>query len=71
MVAIIAEYTKNEGKNLILRVVTIKKGTYRTVSNYFYKEVEDILQKSNTIRKFSWLYKEDLTSIEINNETKN
>ena len=46
---------ENENKNVIFRVVTIKKGTYRTVSNYFFKDVEDILEKSNTIRKFGWL----------------
>ena len=61
---------ENEGKNLIFRILTLKKGTYRTVSNYFYKEVEDILEKTNIIRKFGWLYK-DLTSIETNIETKN
>ena len=62
---------ENENKHLILRIVTIKKGTYRTVSNYFYHEVVEILEKTNTARKFGWLYKEDLTSIETNNETKN
>ena len=55
---------EKENKNLILRIITIKKGTYRTVSNYFYDEVVDILEKADTKRKFGWLYKEDLTSIE-------
>ena len=56
---------KNENKTLIFRVVTIKKGTFRTVSSYFLKEVEDILENSDTQRKFGWLYIEDLI-----NETK-
>ena len=60
---------ENENKNLIFRVVTVKKGTYRTVSSYFLKEVEDILENTITTRKFSWLYIEDLTSIQHNNET--
>ena len=60
---------KNENKNLIFRVVTVKKGTYRTVSSYFLKEVEDILENTITTRKFSWLYIEYLTSIQHNNET--
>ena len=33
---------ENENKNLIFRLATIKKGTYRTVSNYFFKDVEYI-----------------------------
>ena len=61
---------ETENKNLIFRIVTIKKGTFRTVSSYFLKEVEDILEKANTTRKFGWLYIEDLTSIQHNNETK-
>ena len=51
---------ETENKNLIFRVVTVKKGTYRTVSSYFLKEVEDILEKANTTRKFGWVYIEDL-----------
>ena len=61
---------KNENKNLIFRVVAVKKGAYRTVSSYFLKEVEDILKNTITARKFGWLYIEDLTSIQHNNETK-
>ena len=62
---------QNENKNLLLRIVKIKKGTYRTVSNYFYDEVVEILEKTNPARKFGWLYKEVITSIETINETKN
>ena len=46
-------------------------GTYRTVSSYFFKEIEDILENVNITRKFGWLYIEDLKSIKENNETKN
>ena len=34
--------------------------TYRTVSSYFFKEIEDILENVNITRKFGWLYIEDL-----------
>ena len=51
---------KNENKNLIFRVVTVKNRTYRTVSSYFFKEIEDILENVNITRKFGWLYIEDL-----------
>ena len=63
---------ENENKSLIFRVVTIeKKGTYRTVSSYFLTEIEKLLEKNDlTNRKFGWLYKEELTSNENENETK-
>ena len=51
---------ENDNKNLIFRVVTVKKGTFRTVSSYFFKEIEDILKNEDIKRKFGWLYKEDL-----------
>ena len=51
---------ENDKKNLIFRVVTVKKGTFRTVSSYFFKEIEDILESKDIKRKFGWLYKEDL-----------
>ena len=55
---------QNENKNLLLRIVKLKKGTYRTVSSYFYNEVVELLEKTALERKFGWLYKEDF-------ETKN
>ena len=63
---------ENENKSLIFRVVTIeKKGTYRTVSSYFLTEIENLLEKNDlTNRKSGWLYKEELTSNENENETK-
>ena len=60
---------ENENKSMIFRILTIEKGTYRTVSSYFFIEIEILLEKNDlTNRKFSWLYKEELTSNE--NETK-
>ena len=38
---------ENDNNNLILRVVTVKKGTFRTVSSYFFKEIEEILENEN------------------------
>ena len=55
---------QNENKNLVLRIVKLEKGTYRTVSNYFYDEVVELLKKTHRQKNFGWLYKEDL-------ETKN
>ena len=51
---------ENENKNLIFRVVTVKNGTFRTVSSYFLKEVENILENIKITRKFGWFYIEDL-----------
>ena len=57
---------QNENKNLLLRIVKLKKGTYRTVSSYFYDEVVEILEKTALERKFGWLYKEVLQPIGTN-----
>ena len=62
---------ENDNKHLILRIITIKKGTYRTISNYFYDEVVEILEKINPTKKFGCLKKEDIALIDANNETKN
>ena len=51
---------ENENKNLIFRVVTVKNGTFRTVSSYFLKEVDNILENIKITRKFGWFYIEDL-----------
>ena len=60
---------ENENKSMIFRILTIEKGTYRTVSSYFFTEIDNLLEKNHlTNRKFGWLYKEELTSNE--NETK-
>ena len=62
---------ENDNKHLILRIVTLKRGTYRTISNYLYDEVVEILEKINPTNKFGCLKKEDIALIEDNNETKN
>ena len=55
---------------MIFRILTIEKGTYRTVSNYFFTEIENVLEKNDIKnRKFDWLYKEELMSIENEKET--
>ena len=55
---------------MIFRILTIEKGTYRTVSNYFFTEIENVLEKNDIRnRKFDWLYKEELMSIENEKKT--
>ena len=64
---------ENENKSMIFRILTIEKDTYRTVSSYFFTEIENLFEKKKkdlTNRKFGWLYKEELTSNENENETK-
>ena len=62
---------ESDNKHLILRIVTLKRGIYRTISNYLYVEVVEILEKINPTNKFGCLKKEDIALIEDNNETKN
>ena len=63
---------ENENKSLIFRVVTVKNGTFRTVSSYCLKEVEDILENIKITRKFGWFYIEDLNDqLKSKDETKN
>ena len=63
---------ENENKSLIFRVVTVKNGTFRTVSSYFLKEVEDILENIKITRKFGWFYIEDFNDqLKSKDETKN
>ena len=60
---------ENDNKHLILRIITLKRGTYRTISNYLYDEVIEILEKINPMNKFGCYKKKDVTLIEDNNET--
>ena len=55
---------ENENPHLIFRIVTLKNGTFRTVSNYFLNEIENILENLNLTlaRDFGWIYKEKLES---------
>ena len=62
---------EKENNSMIFRILTIEKGTYRTVSSYFFTEIENLLEKNDlTNRKFGWLFKEKLTSNENESETK-
>ena len=73
---------ENENPSLIFRILTLKEGkennetttkTYRTVSSYFFTEIENMLEKANIKGwKFGWLYKENfLSEGDIEIETKN
>ena len=51
---------RNENPHLIFRIVTVKKGTFRTVSDYFFTEIEKILEDFTPSKNFGWIYKEKL-----------
>ena len=57
---------ENDNVHLIFRVVTVKRGTFRTVSNYFYTEIETILENENIgfKKKFGWYYKANFQKVE-------
>ena len=72
---------ENKNPSMIFRILTIKEEkenneittkTYRTVSSYFFSEIENLLNKSNINgQKFGWLYKENfLSEDDTKNETK-
>ena len=48
---------ENENPGLIFRIVTLKKGTFRTVSDYFFIEIEEILENFSLTKDFGWIYK--------------
>ena len=54
---------ENENSHLIFRIVTVKKGSFRTVSNYLFTEIEKILEEFEPNKKFGWIYKENLNEI--------
>ena len=67
---------ENENPSMIFRILTVKeekenneiknKKTNRTVSNSFFTEIENLLEKSDIKgRKFGWLYKENETKNEV------
>ena len=73
---------ENENPSMIFRILTLKEEkenneimtkTYRTVSGYFFSEIENLLNKGDINgRKFGWLCKENfLCQDDIENETKN
>ena len=49
---------QNETKTLKVNIVKLKKGTYRTVSDYTYDEVVELLKYNALAKKFGWLYKD-------------
>ena len=51
---------ENENPGLIFRIVTVKNGTFRTVSSYFFTEIEKILEDFTLTKNFGWIYKEKL-----------
>ena len=51
---------ENDNPHLIFRIVTVKKGSFRTVSNYFFTEIEKILEDFTPNKKFGWIYKKEL-----------
>ena len=51
---------ENENPHLIFRIVTVKNGSFRTVSDYFFTEIEKILENFDPERKFGWIYKKEL-----------
>ena len=66
---------ENENPSMIFRILTVKEEeenheiktkTYRTVSNYFFTEIENLPEKSDIKgQKFGWLYKENETKNEV------
>ena len=51
---------ENENPHLIFRIVTVKNGSFRTVSDYLFTEIEKILEDFLPERKFGWIYKKEL-----------
>ena len=65
---------ENENYPLIFRVLTLKNGTFRTVSSYFLSEMETILEKmdfKDDTKKFGWIYKKSNTDNNNNNNNNN
>ena len=66
---------ENKNPLMIFGILTVKEEkenheintkTYRTVSNYFFTEIENLLEKSDIKgQKFGWLYKENETKNEV------
>ena len=62
---------ENENYPLVFRILTLKNGTFRTVSDYFLSEMETILEKidfKDGIKKFGWIYKENINNNDNNQE---
>ena len=48
-------YEKDSKGLLIFRIIKTTKGSFRTVSSYFYKEVEESLTKTDLNKKYGWI----------------
>ena len=47
---------EQDNSDLIFRVVAVKKGTFRTVSSYFFVEIEEILENEDiNLKKKNWV----------------
>ena len=65
---------ENENYPFVFRVLTLKNGTFRTVSNYFLSEMETILEKiefKDGVKKFGWIYKDNNNNNNNNNDQEN
>ena len=49
-------YEKDSKGLLTLRIIKKTKGSFRPVSSYFYKEVEESLTKNDLNEKYGWIY---------------
>ena len=49
-------YEKDSKGVLTLWIIKTTKGSFRTVSSYFYKEVEESLTKNDLNEKYGWIY---------------
>ena len=49
-------YEKDNKGLLTFRIIKTTKGSFRTVSSYFYKEVEESLNETDLNEKYGWIY---------------
>ena len=49
-------YEKDSKGLLTVQIIKTTKGSFRTVSCYFYKEAEEYLHKTDLNEKFGWIY---------------
>ena len=49
-------YEKDSKGVLNLRIIKTTKESFRTVSSYFHKEVEESLTKTDLNEKYGWIY---------------
>ena len=49
-------YEKDSKGLLTVQIIKTTKGSFRTVSCYFYKEAEEYLNKTDLNEKFGWIY---------------